>query len=191
MKVGDKCKVRVPESKHDRMGTVLGIDGDNILVGVGQPHYFNYTEQIFNRRQVIRYVELSQEEADRIHAEQLPKMVELARKTFAELLPGEDIIEIDGGIAAYCNSVTIEPVIMERSTISAIYQDAGWAVTAWKMIPATRYEPDDVVDFPKGEFASYTSAVLQLAETVFGLKVQDYWNHLSDQAYAESMKEEF
>jgi len=169
-------------------GVVLGsrlVNHETILnIGVGEKHYFNYKEEEFSSHSVKRFEELPQEQADMLHAEQLPLALAMAEKALATLLPEEKLEVKDGYIFGYGGSVTLDPVVYEVQTIGAVREVAGWCVTKWKRYPATRVQPEEVLDDPVGQFPNYGQAVQKFIEVIFAMKSADYWQAQADDALA-------
>ncbi len=84
------------------------------------------------------------------------------------------------------HGVTIQPAVVETTSISGFVEHPGWSVSVWKMIPATRSEPDDVCETIVGDARSNPQAMALVFKTVFNLHVnmliesQSYENDVAD-----------
>lgn len=196
MKKGDKVKVKVDAGW--RAGTVLRVskknDGLHYLVGIGEPHHFNYTKEWRQTPAIKRFQEISPEEANALHLMGLEQGLALAQGALAELLPGETVDLLNDGhsdpsIRGYHGAVTLDPVVFEQETIGAFIERAGYQVTVWKYVHATRHQPEEYVDAPVGTYPTIGAAVQEFVKTIFALKSSDYWDHKSDEAMAAQWEE--
>lgn len=177
MKIGDKVRFQLSDKKYESRGTVLKINEDNVLVGVGEPHYFNYEERELPRRMLKVFYQMSDEDFEQFHADMLSTVHGFAKHVFQEMLPGVAVDIQDGIINA--DGFTLEPCIVEVRSISTIREVAGWSVSAWSYSHGDRDTPPDVDQISLGEFVSYYSAVIRLAEAVFGEKVRRVFESVS------------
>lgn len=180
MKINSKVKVKI--HGNWRSGTLLEVVGQDYKVGIGEPHYFNYEEKVFSSNEVKEYVELPEETADKIHAEQLPLVLAMAQEALAALIPNTKVEVIDGSLSS-CG-LTLDPVVYEKETIGKFIEYAGWQVTFWKYYSATRVQPDEYVDCPIEEPLPWNLAVQLFVRSIFNANAQAYWDAKSDEAYA-------
>ena len=207
MKIGDPILVNVDPTLGDgqnwRRGTFISqrriecpgsvTDGDTVcMVGIGEKHYFNYEEKEVYPHSVKRFIPLAEEEARAKHTQELPLVFAMVQAALAELLPGvtaelkESRLDI-GSIS--CFGITLDPVVYETPRIGAMQETAGWQVTDWKYYHATRHQPEEWVDSPVGEPTHYVPAVQRFIEAIFKAKANSYWEHLADDAAAQSWAE--
>ena len=219
MKIGDPILVYVGDDNW-RSGTFLGqrLITENrtpnqeemmYMVGIGEPHYFNYEEKEVYPHLVLRFIPLTEEAAKAKHDAELPLAFAMVQAALAELLPGvtAEIKTLDvkrsikiwratfirhrrsssirflsgGSISAF--GITLDPVVYETPLIGAVQETVGWQVTEWKYYRATHQPeewPEEWVDSPVGEPAHYVIAVQRFIEAIFKAKANSYWNRLAE-----------
>jgi hypothetical protein len=180
------CKVKLRVKDQWRHGTLL--NKDNLLCGLGEPHYFNYEERHYDRSDIKEFVPLDEEVAEATHQKELQSAFVMAQEAFADLMPNEKVEIKDNCLS--CMGVTLDPVIHEKETIARFVEVAAWQVNIWKHHPATRWEPEDYSDCPVGSPTNYQCAVQLFVLTVFKLKADCYWDAKADEAFARSLAEE-
>lgn len=189
-------KVRIHDTKTERTGTVIQINGDDVLVGVGEPHYFNYEEKTFPRRQLSVLTELSMEDFDKWVNENLPTVYERAKEVFAKMLPDVTLNfrphtrMSDGCIEAYGMGITLDPCIVEIRSIGRIREIGGYTVSRWHYDSGDYNTPPESDQEELGQFSHANSAIFRFAEAVFGEKVSGWFYAQADNEYAQSLIEE-
>lgn len=159
MQIGDKVRFQPENSKHSREATVILIEGNNLFVGVGEKHYFNYKEMWIPRSEATLYIPLSDEDYEKFMADNMPKVYEFAKEVFAKMLPDVQLIyrersrHGDASIEADGYGVTLDPCVMEVKSIGRIKQIGGYTVTGWHSTGGNYMEPPDIDDVPFGEFS--------------------------------------
>jgi hypothetical protein len=183
MKIGDMCIV------GGRKGKVLGLGPNEVKVGVGEPHYFNYHEKEFARHEVTRFVPADDAEVEKAHESQLKEIVAYLEKALDRVLPGEKFHVRDGVVWGACESVSIEPVVVETKRIGETREVAGWSVGIVTYSAGTRWEPPDCDVNEVGEFSSWRQAAGKFIESVFQLRLADTDQAIADDEYAKSFEE--
>jgi hypothetical protein len=178
MKTGDKVKVL--DNGEWKDGRLLNkTETSWYVVGIGEPHYFNYKKVYVNASEVKQFVEASPAQ----HANELPVLFQNVQETLASLLPDEKVEIKDGSVVGYHGAVTLDPAIIETQTIGRFVERAVWQVSIWKVHPATRHEPEDVSDCPVGKPTGIHGASQLFVETIFKLKLEDYLNNKATVAW--------
>lgn len=190
MQIGDKVQFQIKDKKYKSHGTIISINGDDILVGVGEKHYFNYEERVFPRHDLYVFQEMSFEDFDIWVEENLPKVYELAKEVFAKMLP-EVVLKYhphessDASIEADGYGITLDPCIMEVRSIGRVKQISGYSVSRWFSTGGSYMEPPDVDQDEMGQYSASYSAVCKFAEAVFGEKVRAYFDAKAEDQYAK------
>jgi hypothetical protein len=173
--IGDKVRVK-NSSDQERTATVLDISGDEVKVGIGETYYFNYEEKTFPQHKVLAYFTMTDEDADNIWRNEMPRAFDYAKQLFAKFLP-DSVVEYDEKyltIRETRTGICLAGEIMERRSISQVREYAGYAVTAEQYVPGCRTMPngdpgypDDVDVVNLGSYDSYMSAIVGMAKEVF------------------------
>jgi hypothetical protein len=190
MQIGDKVQFQIEGKKYKSHGTVININGDEVLVGVGEKHYFNYEERLFPRHDLYVFHELSYEDFDNWVDENFPNVYELAKEVFAKMLP-EVVLKYhphessDASIEADGYGITLDPCVMEVRSIGRVKQIGGYSVSRWFRSGGSYMEPPEVDQDELGEYSSSHSAVCRFAEAVFGEKIRGYFDAKAEEEYAK------
>lgn len=190
MQIGDKVKFQLEDRQYLSHGTVISINHDNVLVGVGEKHYFNYEERVFPRHDLYVFHSLSQDDFDNWVDENFPKLYEFAKEVFAKMLPDVSLKyhthgPNDASIEADYYGITLDPCIMEVRSIGRIKEICGYSVSAWTSSAGSRWEPPDVDNVELGQYRDHYNAVRGFAEAVFGEKVRAYFDAKAEDEYAK------
>lgn len=172
--------VRVCVNNQQRDGKILSRNADKVLVGIGEPHYFNYEEKEFSLDEIKRFYPISVDATANASKILLSEGFEHIKKLLQNLLPSEVAEVKDDTIVGYHGSVTLETVIMEVARIGGIQEVAGFQVTIWRSHPATFHEPEYVSDYVVDVYRSLPEAASVFVQTIFKCKCDDYCNSLDD-----------
>lgn len=193
--IGDKVRVK-NNNGQERTATVLDISGDEVKVGIGETYYFNYEEKTFPQHKVLAYHTMTDEDADNIWRNEMPRAFEYAKQLFAKFLP-DSVVEYDDKYLAIRETRTgicLTGEIMERRSILHVREYAGYAVTAEQFVPGCRTMsngdpgyPDDVDVVNLGSYDSYTSAVVGMAKEVFAENMRAVLQREADDMMAQMM----
>ena len=190
--IGNKVIVKT-ENGSERRGTILALGhNQDVKIGVGEPHYYNYHEKWFASNKVLAFHELPYEEAEKTWQTELPHAFEYAKKVFAKSLP-DSILEFDGEMIRDNRSgFYITGVIIERRTIGSVMEIAGYGVFAEQVVPGIRTfsngdpgYPDDVECVEFGTHSTYQSAVIVMVKEVFASNLQASIEFESEQELAK------
>lgn len=168
MKVNDL--VQIPNKK---IGKVLKIDNDDVLVGIGEKFYFNYEEVNFHKNELKRFYPVSEEEQEKAHQILVTEGFDLVQKLMKEMLPSETITVDENSINGY--NVSMSSTIMEAPRIGAIQEFFAYSISIWRTIPQTRHEPEAIDEIEVGTYRSLSEAATVFACTILKLKCQDYF----------------
>jgi len=190
MQIGAKVQFQIEGKNYKSNGTVININNDDILVGVGEKHYFNYEERVFPRYKLYVFQELSYEDFDNWVDENFPKVYELAKEVFAKMLPEVVLTHesSDASIKAGGYGITLDPCIMEVRSIGRVKQIGGYSVSRWVGTCGSYMEPPDVDQDEMGQYSDSYSAVCKFAEAVFGEKIRGYFDAKDAKAEDEYAK---
>lgn len=181
------CAVKVKVNDLWRKGTLINkINQDTILVGVGEPYYFNYEERTFESHEVKELRQLSDEEAVTIHQRELHEAKALLDNALHHLLPGETV-EIKDGSIYWNQCLTLDPVVYERESLTCFIETAGWQLNLWKHHPATYHHPEEIEDAPIGDPAPYGHLVQRFIENIFKINASAYFDAVAEEALAKQM----
>lgn len=193
--IGDKVRVK-NNNGQERTATVLDISGDEVKVGIGETYYFNYEEKTFPQHKVLAYHTMTDEDADNIWRNEMPRAFEYAKQLFAKFLP-DSVVEYDEKYLAIRETRTgicLTGEIMERRSILHVREYAGYAVTAEQFIPGCRTMsngdpgyPDDVDVVNLGSYDSASSAVVGMAKEVFAENMRAVLQREADDMMAQMM----
>jgi hypothetical protein len=168
MKVGDP--VKIPSKK---IGKVLQIQKDNVLVGIGEKFYFNYEETSFPISELKRFYPITEEQQEQSRQILVTDGFELVKKLMNEMLPSESVTVDENSINGY--NVSISSTVIEAPRIGAIQEVCGYLVSTWRTIPQTRHEPESVDEIEIGTYFNLSEAATVFACTILKLKCQDYF----------------
>jgi len=175
--------VRVVVDNKERTGTILSLKENTAIVGIGEPHYFNYQEKEVPINELKRYYPITAEAEENAKKILLTDGFEMTKDLLQAILPTE-IAEIkDDAISGYYDAVSLETVVTDAPRIGGIQEVTAYSVTIWKSHPATRYEPEDVSDHPVGTYRSLSEAVQVFVETIFKLKCKDYMQSKAEEEF--------
>lgn len=97
-------------------------------------------------------IKLSDEELLAWAKEETPVVVEWVKKMFAELFPSmKYFLEIVDGTSINLDGITLDPYAFPVKSIVGVKEFPGYTVSAWKHIPSTQWEPDDIQEIPLAE----------------------------------------
>lgn len=193
-------KVRFKQKTYERTGTVLEVVEDKVMVGVGEPHYFTYKEQLFSPNELYVFHELSDEDAHVFWSGDFPRAFEYAKKIFSQFCP-DSVLEFDENdliIRDTRTGIYLGGVIMEKRTIGSIIEFAGYGVFAETLIPGCRTMPNgdpgypdevDVIDL--GTYNTYSAAVIGMAKEVFAANIEIFLEREHEEMMAQSYAEDF
>lgn len=102
---------------------------------------------------------------------------------------GVEVNEADVTLSILNGAVTVEPAAFRGKSIVGIREAAGWEVSVWHDIPATRDDPPDVeqrtVNIVRGDL----NVAQLVVQTIFNIKSSAYFENQSEARMAESMDE--
>lgn len=180
----NNCKVKVKFDDRWHQGTLL--NAETLLVGVGEPYYFNYEKRTFEPHEVKEYVELEETVAEKTHAEQLLLAFEMAKEALNKLMPTAQVKIKEGSLE--CGSLTMDPVVHDVQTIGKFIEVPAWQVTAWEYHYATHWQPEECYDCPIEEPLPYPEAVKLFVKCVLLANADDYWQAKTDDEWAKNME---
>jgi len=192
--IGQKVKIQ-EDRRHERTGTVLEIVGDKVMVGVGEPHYFNYEKRMFSPTQLYNFNQLSDSDARIVWESAFPKAFDYAKKLFASFLPNSvlEFIESDLMIQDKYTGICLSGEIIEQRSIGSVTEIAGYSVSASVVVPGCRTMsngdpgyPDDVDIVELGTYNNYQNAVIGMMKEVFAANIEEDLQRESEQALAQS-----
>jgi hypothetical protein len=185
MKAGDPILIEV-DGKWRRGSFLADHGGAVYMVGIGEPHYFNYEKRKVANTQVKRFIPLTDEDAAATHQAELPQAFAMVEAALKALLPDEKVEIKDGSILAYHGGVTLDPVVYETSRIGAVQETAGWQVHVVHYHYATMDQPEEYELVEVGAASRLAAAVLLFIETIFKQKAHCYWERLGEEEMAQS-----
>lgn len=170
MRTGDKVVVKIRDLWN--RGTIVECRPDDMyMVGVGEPHYFNYSVMEFHASNIKRFVELPEEEEAAKCKTELAQAWELVRQLMGKFLPDETVEIKDDAIYSAKWGVALESVVYETSTIGVVTEVFSWQVNVACYTHATRDQPEhwDVVDVAPP--SNWSGAAEVFIETIFHRKL--------------------
>lgn len=115
------------------------------------------------------------------------KLKNILSEAMKEFFPNEkiNINEEEKIIYAMQDQLSISCGIFEVEAFSFFQDVAEWSVVAYKPIPATRYEPEDVQEINLGKSANNISAAKIFIDSIWSLKCESYWENKSYDSLAK------
>lgn len=104
-----------------------------------------------------------------------------------EFFPDEkiNIDENEKIIYALQDQLSISGGIFEIESLTCFQDVAEWSVVAYKPIPATRYEPEDVDEVYLGHSMNNINAAKIFIDSIWNLKCENYWDNKSYESVVE------
>jgi len=192
--IGQKVKIQ-EDRRHERTGTVLEIVGDKVMVGVGEPHYFNYEKRLISPVRLYNFNQISDDDARIVWQSEFPKAFDYAKEMFARFLPNNflEFNESDLMIQDKTTGICLSGEIVERRSIGSVTEIAGYSVSGEIFVPGCRTMPngdpgypDDVDIVELGTYNNYRHAVIGMMKEVFASNIESELQRESEEALARS-----
>lgn len=150
--------------------------------------------RFISRDKVNKYLPIDHDQMQRECLAEFSKVANSVKMACENLLSPEDFRTPEGGfefneedatISLFNGIVTIEPAPCRVNTIVGIRELAGWEVSVFRDIPATRMDPPDVDQSSVGIVRGDLNVAQLVVQTLFKIKTDAYFESVGESRMVE------
>lgn len=194
LKMGDmvlaQCKIGLQKKETENQGHFVREDGAMLVC-----EFAGDQLRYLSPDKVKKFEPIDHEQMQRECLSEFPKVAESVKLACEKLLPSEefrmgiggnvDFNEEDATISLLNGIVTIEPAPCRVNTIVGIRELAGWEVSVFRDIPATRMDPPDVDQSSVGIVRGDLNVAQLVVQTLFKIKTDAYFESVGESRMVE------